>query len=263
METDLKMENHLDIEQRAQRTDRLSIFREAVGITEVMPLLHGEKRRTAQNIGVFKRIVDAENSARYQYYASAFLINACLLLQIVFASALTALGASGSSHVTITVFGALNTVIAGLLSFTKGQGLPNRLRQYQNTLRKVREYIEQRERDFGRLGCVHDLQEEVRNIIEMYKSARENDENNDPSVYQPPARPLGTGKDSTTSNVANLPFGLNNVESLVEKLRGHGKAQPDKFEAAKQTDTEGPPPTSVRWKPELCLGLLLISPIAR
>lgn len=246
MDVNSKMEEQQDIEQRGQRTDRLMLFREAVGITDVMPLMHGEKRRKAENIGIFKRIVDAERSARHQYYSVACLINTCLLLQIVFASALTALGASGSSHVTITVFGALNTVIAGLLSFTKGQGLPNRLRQYQNTLRKVREYIEQREREFGQLDCTRDLQGEIKAIVAMYNSARENDENNDPSVYRPPAGPSGTDKDIPTSNPAKPPFALSNLESLTEKLTGHGNGQFDKFEASRQGEADGIPSSTVR-----------------
>lgn len=246
MDPNAKMEEQPDIEQRAQRSDRLSAFREAIGITDVMPLLHGEKKRNAANIGIFKRIVDTESNARHQYYAVAFLINACLLLQIIIASALTALGASGSSHVAITIFGALNTVIAGMLSFTKGQGLPNRLRQYQNTLRKVREYIEQRERDFSQLDCAYDLQAEIGIIVAMYNSARENDENNDPSVYRPPTKPTGTIKESLTSDSAKPPFGVNNLESLTEKLGGRGKGQSEVVGASRPGETEGVPPASVR-----------------
>lgn len=79
--------------------------------------------------------------------------------------------------------GAANTVVAGLLSFTKGQGLPNKLMQYQNTMRKVREYIEQRERDFARVDCRLDLDGEIGRIVEMYEVARRNDEANDPNAY--------------------------------------------------------------------------------
>ena len=67
------------------------------------------------------------NKSNIHYYASGLLTNAWLLLQIAFASAWDALGASGSSHAAITVFGARNTVVAGLPGFTKCQDLPNRL----------------------------------------------------------------------------------------------------------------------------------------
>lgn len=88
-----KLELHHDLENAASN-ERLSAFREAVGITDVVPLAPGFGRRSAKNIGLFKRVVRAEKSAQFQYYFFACLINACLLLQIVFAAALTALGAA-------------------------------------------------------------------------------------------------------------------------------------------------------------------------
>ncbi len=108
----------------------------------------------------------------------------------------TALGAGNGSHTQITALGAANTVIAAILTFTKGSGLPNRLRQYQCTLRKVREYIEQRERDFAQLDCQLDVDHEMKIIKEMYEQARQNDENNDPGTYHNP----------TTASTANGPL---------------------------------------------------------
>ena len=131
--------------------------------------------------------------AKLEYYACALLINACLLAQVVFASALTALGAGHGSHTQITALGAANTVIATILTFTKGSGLPNSLRQYQQTLRKVREYIEQRERDFAQNDCKLSVDLELQRIHAMYEEARQIHENNDPSTYNKPA--IATGKD--------------------------------------------------------------------
>ena len=161
--------------------DKLSKFREQIGISDVDSTQL--RTRSARNIGLYPRIIAEERAAKYEYYFTAFLINACLLLQVIFASALTALGAGSGSHTQITALGAANTVIAAVLTFTKGQGLPNKLRQYQQTLRKVREYIEQRERDFAQLDCKLDLDYELETIKRMYKDARQNDENNDPSSY--------------------------------------------------------------------------------
>ena len=172
----------IDLE-RAQCTDRLTVFREEVGITDILSIGTKAAKRTAQNIGIYRRVITAESNARTQYYASACLINSCLLLQIVFAAVLTSLGAANGSHLAITAVGAANTVIAGLLSFTKGQGLPNRLMQYQNALRKVREYIEQRERDFAQLSCKLDLDHEIQTVMDLYESVRQNDEANDPNAY--------------------------------------------------------------------------------
>ena len=172
--------------EKAGSTDRLSVFREQVGISDVVELGPRASRRPAPNVGIYNRVTTEEHKAKLQYYASALVINACLLTQVVLASALTALGAGSGSHTQITALGAANTVIAAILTFTKGSGLPNRLLQYQCTLRKVREYIEQRERDFAQLDCHLDLDHEMTIIKRMYEQARQNDENNDPGTYHNP-----------------------------------------------------------------------------
>ena len=175
-----------DLEQ-AGSTDRLNVFREQVGISNVIELGPRASKRPALNIGIYNRVATEERKAKLQYYVSALVINVCLLSQVVLASALTALGAGNGSHTQITALGAANTVVAAILTFTKGSGLPNRLRQYQCTLRKVREYIEQRERDFAQLDCQLDLDHEMKIIKGMYEQARVNDENNDPGTYHNPA----------------------------------------------------------------------------
>ena len=134
----------------------------------------------------YKRVYSEENTAKAQYYVCALLINMYLLNQVIFASALNALGAGHSSHTQMTALEGANTVIAAILTFTKGSGLPNRLRQHQQTLRKVREYIEQRERDFAQSDCKLSIEMEMRTIKQMYAEAREADEKNDPSSYHSP-----------------------------------------------------------------------------
>lgn len=165
-----------DLEKIGGSTDKLSIYREQVGITDVLELGPRASRLKAPKTGIYYRVAMEERTAKHQYIFSALLINTCLLAQVILASALTALGAGNGSHTQITALGAANTVVAALLTFTKGQGLPNRLRQYQCTLRKVREYIEQRERDFAQLDCKLDIDTEVRKIKELYEEARQNDE---------------------------------------------------------------------------------------
>ena len=194
--------------EKAGGTDRLIVFREQVGISDVVELGPRASKRPAPNIGIYNRVATEERKARLQYYASALVINVCLLAQVVFASALTALGAGNGSHDQITALGAANTVIAAILTFTKGSGLPNRLRQYQCTLRKVREYIEQRERDFAQLDCQLDLDYEMQIIKGMYEQARQNDENNDPGTYHNP-----TAASTTNGPVADK-APMNKVSSV-------------------------------------------------
>ena len=121
----------------------------------------------------------------------ATIIEASFLSQIVVAATLTALGAADASHIAITVLGSVNTVIAGIQTYLKGQGLPNRLRQYEFGLRKLREYIEDRERDFSQADCTLNVDHEIADIAAMYKAVRQTAEDNTPDNYLPMA---GAGK---------------------------------------------------------------------
>ncbi|KAL8666402.1 MAG: hypothetical protein Q9202_001425 [Teloschistes flavicans] len=148
-------------------------------------------KRPGANLGIYARIIKQEQIARYEFYFAASVINTCYFGQIVVAAALTALGASSSSHVVITVLGAINTVIAGILTYLKGQGLPNRLRQYWNSLRKCREFIEEKERECAAEGWGEDdtegmdIDHEISVIIKMYHDVRQTAEDNTPDTYLP------------------------------------------------------------------------------
>ena len=121
----------------------------------------------------------------------ASIIEASFLSQIVVAATLTALGAADASYIAITVLGSVNTVIAGIQTYLKGQGLPNRLRQYEFGLRKLREYVEDRERDFSHADCPLNVDHEIADIAAMYKVVRQTAEDNTPDNYLPMA---GAGK---------------------------------------------------------------------
>lgn len=73
---------------------------------------------------------------------TATLVNTLLLTQVVLGAALTGLGASNSSRILITVFGALNTVIAGVVAFLKSRGQPMRARMFRDDLERVVDEIE-------------------------------------------------------------------------------------------------------------------------
>src|SRR4051812_35753183 len=83
-----------------------------------------------------------------------------------------AMGAGGARRSLVTVFGAINTVIAGILTFLKGSGLPNRLKYYQMEWRRIREFIEQRERDFSQPGNDLDLYAIVAMVEAMYDEVK-------------------------------------------------------------------------------------------
>jgi hypothetical protein len=140
-------------------------------------------RRPAPNVGIYGRVVHAEASANLKYKTFTLLINGCLGLQIIVAAALTALGAGRGPHGAVTAFGAVNIVIAGFLTYLKGSGLPNRQKHDLNKWRNVREYIEQRERDFCREGCALDVDNELAIIEEKYHEVRTDLEANVPDSF--------------------------------------------------------------------------------
>lgn len=156
--------------------------------------------RPAPNLGIYTRIVHEEISAKRQFWVAASIINTCYFGQICIAAALTALGASASSNIAITVLGAANTVMAGVLTYLKGQGLPNRLRMYWTSLRKCREFIEEKEREIAAEGYGWDEKEDpedegidvdaiIEVIVGMYHDVRQTAEGEFFLPFPPPFFP--------------------------------------------------------------------------
>jgi hypothetical protein len=153
--------------------DKLLVFRALTGIDSVPALTQaGHLIRSAPNVGIYTRVVDNETKAQRAYKIFNFLINTCLGIQVVVAAAVTALGAASGPHSAVTAFGAINTIMAGVLTYLRGSGLPDRLKNYQNQWKNIREYIEQREREFCLIGCDLDVQEEVFIVESMYQSVK-------------------------------------------------------------------------------------------
>jgi hypothetical protein len=166
--------------------ERLIIFRHLTGITSHPSMIQSQLRpggRAAPNLGIYARVVKNEASAKKGYENFSWLINGCLGLQIIVAASLTALGAADASHSAITALGAINTVMAGLLTFLKGSGLPNRLSYYHTQWKQIREFIEQRERDFSRPGCDLDVHGVVGMIETMYEEVKKDMEASTPDRF--------------------------------------------------------------------------------
>jgi hypothetical protein len=162
-----------------------------------------------------------EAQAKRGYKFATLFINGCLGLQVIVAAALTAMGAANSNHRAITAFGALNTVIAGILTYLKGSGLPNRIRYYENSWKRVREYIEQRERDFSRQDCRLDVNEIVSTIEAMYEQVKADIQSNTPDNYisVTDIRARATASVATTPHITAT-GGRNKLEDLELKY-GH------------------------------------------
>lgn len=173
--------------------DKLLMFRALTGIDSVPAITQsGHLARSAPNIGIYTRVVTNETKAARSFRIFNWLINICLGIQIVVAAAVTAVGAASGPHSAVTTFGAINTIMAGVLTYLRGSGLPDRLKSYQNKWKDIREYIEQREREFCLVGCDLDVQEEIFIVESMYqsiKSEREGSQSSGESKSQQPDDP--------------------------------------------------------------------------
>lgn len=194
--------------------------------------------RPAPNIGLYRRITASEARYHREYSTFSIVINGALGLQIVFASALTALGAAKGPSTAVTAFGALNTILAGLLTFLKGSGLPNRLKYYENEWRKVREYIEQRERDLaldeaaGRQFTYADVMAEIGTIESMYETVRKDIEANTPDSYVSLSGNRGVGtvpgpslSKGFAGKLGDIKGQLGGFVHQAEEMMGHGHDQ--------------------------------------
>ncbi|KIW04315.1 uncharacterized protein PV09_04608 [Verruconis gallopava] len=94
---------------------------------------------------LYGRALKLKRDQSRTYAITAAISNTLLLAQVVLGAAVTALGASESSHVLITLFGAANTIIAGVVAYLKSRGQPMRARMYRDDLERVVDEIENSE----------------------------------------------------------------------------------------------------------------------
>lgn len=203
--------------------DALTLFRLMLGITAAPHLGFSESpHRAADNIGLYARVVHSEQTAKDSYKVFSAAINACYFLQIIVAAALTALGAANADNKAITAFGAINTVIAGFLTYLKGSGYPARFKYCAGEWKKVREYIEHRERDLALEGCALDVYEVVESIRAMYDSTKREIEMSTPDGYSAKSAgglQLNTGVDVNKAEA--IAGKLRGLDDTVKKLRAH------------------------------------------
>jgi hypothetical protein len=113
---------------RSSRQSPLELFQLLIGIhtpqnltadeptstTAAARTISKHRRARSENIGLYERAQQQERQSRMAYIATSFISNTLYMLQILLAATFTALSAyKDSSPVTLTVLGALNTVIAG------------------------------------------------------------------------------------------------------------------------------------------------------
>ncbi|KAL1847458.1 hypothetical protein Plec18167_005151 [Paecilomyces lecythidis] len=169
--------------------DHVSIFRHAVGINSQPPSYSGTKLEEGRRLatGIYKAVLREKNIRRRQYWAINLLVYCCHFAQIIISASVTALGPSSKNYSTaLTVLGAVNTVIAGILALLNGRGLPDRLRRDEVEFRKTQDWIEETESLIA-AGIIGFDREQIGHLIEAafrkYNAAKATSENNKSSSY--------------------------------------------------------------------------------
>ncbi|KAL6252498.1 hypothetical protein RBB50_000217 [Rhinocladiella similis] len=176
----------------------------------------GRDRKSVPRKSLYGRVTRQLAHQRWTYYTTASLSNTMLLTQVVLGAALTALGASESSHILITIFGALNTVIAGMVAYLKSRGQPMRARMYRDDLERVVDEIENSEIMWlGISRHVHGYDEidtddgqvsvrsEVARLTRLYDRAVKSNTMNNPDMYM-----ANGGYDGAGAQLRSRPGGV-------------------------------------------------------
>ncbi|RFU74833.1 c6 transcription factor [Trichoderma arundinaceum] len=94
--------------------------------------------------GLYKDTVTQRTKFFYLYHASSGIRWILMLLQLFIGATLTALGSMSFKQGTpITILGAANTVIAGLLAFLQNSGLPDRYRYDKSEFEALEDHIKE------------------------------------------------------------------------------------------------------------------------
>lgn len=148
-----------------------------------------------RNRGLYDRCISTDMKMRSMYAISHYLISFLYLLQILVAATLTAISASPEvGTAPVTVLGAINTVLAGILAWLNGQGMPQRYRRARDNFREVVKAIEAAERMFAEIDFI-DWPEGGRptpigerdRLEKMYEDAKKDMEGNYPDTQQDPS----------------------------------------------------------------------------
>ncbi|KAM0267713.1 hypothetical protein ACHAQH_010086, partial [Verticillium albo-atrum] len=156
--------------------DNLRFFRRALGIHSGAATSapdDPEHGRAGPSTGIYASLLHEHAIKKWQRRILTFMIYACHIAQIILGAVLTALGPSSAIHaVSITILGATNTTVAGVMALVKGQGLMEKLKNDELELMQVRGWVEETEAlmEAGIVGG--DREETSRLVAEGYRRYR-------------------------------------------------------------------------------------------
>ncbi|GKT48216.1 uncharacterized protein ColSpa_08397 [Colletotrichum spaethianum] len=145
----------------------LVLFRRAIGIntcSEPRDDCNLEAGRTTA-LGIYAGTIAGHRRFRTLRIVATVLVYTCHATQLVIGAVLTTMGPSAGTHrVGITVLGGVNTAVAGVLTWMKGQGVPDKLWRKEMAFRRLLDWIEETEA-LLMLGTIGETREEVGELI--------------------------------------------------------------------------------------------------
>ncbi|KAI3331438.1 hypothetical protein HD806DRAFT_160401 [Xylariaceae sp. AK1471] len=175
---------------RSSNDENLLIFRKALGINTHREAADAggtleEGRHTA--VGIYRNVIETQSRLAMQHALLSAFLYIVYFAQIIIGAALTAIGAAAARFETvITVLGALNTVLAGVLALIKGSGQPQKLGKDRIGYRRLQDWIEETEALLA-VGVIGRNRREAGLLVESafkrYNAAKASEENNDPEFY--------------------------------------------------------------------------------
>jgi hypothetical protein len=241
--------------QKGERYE-LETFQNLVGIHFLRPgggLLHAEDQgekpanpihdiflptkaaaKRWRNRGLYDRTLSQDVKNRVLYGMSNYIITLLYLLQILIAAALTGLSAyQQTSSVALTTLGAINTVLAGVLAWLNGQGMPVRFRRARDQYREVVRAIEDAERTFAEIDYVNwppgkrpNPFAERDRLEQMYDEARQDQERNYPDIQEGPNKNQMEDKQrQLQETISDEKAKAGGFSTLLEKTKNDHKEQ--------------------------------------
>ena len=195
-------------------------------------------KKRFRNRGLYDRVLSQDLKNRSMYAIARYIVIFLYLLQIVIAATFTALSAYQKSSVaTLTSLGAVNTVIAGVLAWVTGQGMPVRFRRARNQYREVVKAIETTERMFAEIDMIRwpagqrpDPIKERDRLEKLYDEARLDQEANYPETQHEPSADKHAKKNvELKDKVDKKKSQKEEMEAMrreLETLRGSTSASP-------------------------------------
>jgi hypothetical protein len=179
------------------------LFRRAVGINSNIGPSDDTSLETGRSsaTGLYAIAIKKKRSLKTTRIIISILLYTCHIAQLVIGAVLTAMGPSAGTHsLGITVLGATNTVVAGILALVKGQGLPGKIKRSEIEYRRLQDWIEGTEALIV-IGVAGRTRDEVGALVEeafrKWNAAKDRSDNSRPEDFQDDEGEASTGQGKT------------------------------------------------------------------